>query len=168
LAASGTQTGNNYSDNPSITPDGRYIAFTSSATNLVSGGTTGETYQIFVRDTTSNTTTLISVDSSGIQANGDCQVSTISSDGRYIAFQSNATNLVADDTNRTWDIFVRDLIAGTTTRVSTGPLSVQSNGGSLTPSMTSDGSALVFQSQATNLISGGATGTQIFLRQLLP
>jgi len=168
LNASGSDTGNGYSDNPSITPDGQYIAFTSSATNLVAGGTTGGHYQIFVRNMLSNTTTLVSVDSSGIQANGDCQVSSISSDGRYIAFQSNATNLVAGDTNGTWDIFVRDLTAGTTTRVSVGVLGVESNGQSLIPSMKSDGSAVVFQSQATNLITGGTTGNQIFLRKLLP
>jgi Tol biopolymer transport system component len=116
LPAAGTQ-GDGDSNNPSISTDGRYVTFYSAAANLVAGDTNGM-FDIFMRDRQTGTTTLVSRDSTGVEGDGDSQYPSISADGRYVAFQSYATNLVAGDTNGKTDIFVRDRQTGTTTRVS--------------------------------------------------
>ncbi|MGB7895074.1 MAG: calcium-binding protein, partial [Microcoleus sp.] len=108
--------GNNDSFNPSISADGRFVAF-ASFSNLVPGDTNNQP-DIFVRDLLSNTTTRVSVDSAGNQGNSLSNNSAISADGRFVAFQSYASNLVPGDTNNQFDIFVRDLSTNTTTRAS--------------------------------------------------
>src|SRR4028119_1050699 len=100
---------------PSISADGRFVAFYSSASNIVPGDTNNRD-DIFVRDTLTNTTTRVSVDSAGNQANSNSDSPSISADGRFVAFFSAATNLVPGDTNNTVDIFVRDRLTNTTTR----------------------------------------------------
>ncbi len=114
--SSGAQ-GNDGSITPAISGDGRYVAFESSASNLVSGDTNG-VEDIFVRDCQTGTTTRVSLDSSGGEANGGSVRPAISDDGRYVAFYSEASNLVSGDLNGIGDMFVRDRQAGTTTRVS--------------------------------------------------
>ncbi|WP_445304879.1 TolB family protein, partial [Microcoleus sp. Pol17C2] len=108
--------GNNYSLSPSISADGRFVAFYSNASNLVPGD--NYNFDIFVRDTLANTTTGVSVDSAGDRGNRDSYSPSISADGRFVAFESDATNLVPGDTNNGRDIFVRDTLANTTTGVS--------------------------------------------------
>jgi Tol biopolymer transport system component len=81
------------------------VAFDSGASNLVGGDTNG-TYDIFLRDTQTGTTSRLSLDSSGVQGNGDSGSPSISADGRYVAFYSLATNLVSGDTNGKFDVFV--------------------------------------------------------------
>jgi len=103
--SSGTQ-GNGLSQDPSISADGRYVAFGSSANNLVSGDTNGQ--DVFVRDRQNGTTERVNVDSSGAQGNDLGWVPSISADGHFVVFQSEATNLVSGDTNSVRDIFVRD------------------------------------------------------------
>jgi hypothetical protein len=116
VASDGTQ-GNDYSFSPSISADGRYVAFYSYVSNLVSGDTNNAS-DIFVYDTVANTSRRISVASDGTQGNLDSSFADISADGRYVAFQSSASNLVSGDTNGRQDIFVYDTVANTTRRVS--------------------------------------------------
>jgi WD40 repeat protein len=149
VASDGTQ-GNNYSDSPSISGDGRYVAFDSGATNLVSGDT-NLMYDIFVHDALNNSTQRVSVSSSGAQANGRSFFPHISADGRYVMFDSEATNLVSGDTNGYQDVFVRDLVNNTTTRISVSSAGQQANRESLSKDISADGRYLLFSSPATNL-----------------
>jgi Tol biopolymer transport system component len=168
----GTQ-GNGNSLAPSISSDGRYVAFYSAASNLVAGDTNGVT-DIFVKDRQTGTTTRVSTDSNGMQGNGSCSVSdnftnaSISGNGRYVAFYSAASNLVAGDTNGKADIFVKDLQTGTTTRVSTHSAGTQGNGDSEHPSISGDARYVAFASSASNLVAGDTNGkADIFVKDVL-
>ncbi|WP_413612271.1 hypothetical protein [Bdellovibrio sp. HCB-110] len=149
--------GNNWSYNGGISEDGRYILFSSVATNLVAGDTNGEK-DLFVRDRQMGVTTRVSVDSSGVQANDAAGGARLSGDGRYIAFESNATNLVAGDTNGQQDIFVHDRQTGSTTRVSVDSSGTQANNDSYRTSISGDGRYVTFVSDATNLVAGDTNG----------
>src|SRR4028118_169996 len=123
--------GNDFSDSPSISADGRFVAFSSGASNLVPGDNNSQA-DIFVRDTLTNTTTLVSLDSAGNQANKASSKPSISADGRFVAFESDASNIVPGDTNsspdfRSGDVFVRDRLTNTTTRVSVDSAGNQAN-----------------------------------------
>jgi Tol biopolymer transport system component len=142
----------------SLSADGRYIVFDSKAGNLAGIDTNGN-YDVFLRDTQTGTTTCISVDGTGAAANSASYEPSVSSDGRYVAFYSMASNLVTGDTNGTWDVFVRDRQNGTTTRVSTGSGGVPANGMSFSPFISADGKAVVFASAASNLVAGDTNGT---------
>lgn len=136
--------------------NGRYAAFVSSASNLVPGDTNGAN-DVFVRDLRNVTITRISVTDAGAQANGSSDAPSISPDGNLVAFASNATNLVANDTNQAADVFVRQLRIQTTTRASVSSSGEQANGPSFTPSMGNGigtGGYVAFVSSATNLVSG--------------
>jgi Tol biopolymer transport system component len=137
-----------------ITPDGRYVVFCSSASNLVTGDTNGRS-DVFVRDRQSGTTVRASLGTGGVQGNLDAVTGTvaISADGRYVAFPSDATNLVAADTNAVTDVFIRDLVAGTTTRVSLSSFGEQGNGASSEPSLSRDGQIVAYSSLASNLVA---------------
>ena len=116
---------------------------------------------------TDGQTTRVSVDSSGIQSNDYSDSPSISADGRYVVFMSNAANLVAEDTNNTLDIFRRDLQSGQTTRVSVDSSGIQSNNYSYSPSISADGRYVVFISDADNLVAGDTNNTSdIFRRDL--
>jgi hypothetical protein len=156
--SSGAQA-NGGSDYPFISNDSRYVAFYSDASNLVSGDTNG-IGDIFVHDRQTGATTRISVDSSGNEANGenaDAFVA-ISGDGRYVAFASEATNLVSGDTNDVRDIFVHDRQTGQTTRVSVDSSGAQANNSSGAPSISNDGRYVAFSSGATNLVGNDTNG----------
>ena len=155
---SGGLPGNGGSYDPSISADGRYVSFTSAASNLVAGDTNGA-FDIFVRDLTLGITMRVSVNNAGVQGNSASDSSSVSADGRYVTFQSFASNLVAGDTNGAYDIFVRDLILGVTTRVSLDRAGVQGNGDSLSPSISADGRYVTFTSSASNLVTGDTNGT---------
>ena len=164
---SGGAEGNGYSYLPSISADGRYVAFSSNATNLVGADTNGK-YDIFVRDTVTNATTRVSVDSSGTQENGDADTPSISADGRWVAFASSASNLVSADTNAKVDIFVRDTVTNMTTRVSADSSGAEGNNDSYNPSISADGRYVAFPSAASNLVSGDTNGVvDIFVRDTL-
>ncbi|MEG4404587.1 calcium-binding protein [Microcoleus sp. MON2_D5] len=143
---------------PSISADGRFVAFHSYSSNLVPGDT-NDTYDIFVRDTLTNTTTRLSVDSADNQANGGSGTPSISGDGRFVAFNSDATNLVPGDTNEKTDIFVRDTLTNTTTRVSVDSAGNQGNNDSFDPSISADGHRVAFDSEASNLVPGDTNNT---------
>jgi Tol biopolymer transport system component len=145
--------GNGWSMVGAISADGRYVAFVSVASNLVSGDTNNGS-DIFVHDRTTGGTERISIDSSGGEANGDSSVPSISSDGRYVAFQSSATNLVSGDKNRREDVFVHDRSTGTTTRVSVDSNGTEANKESHGPKISGNGAVVAFQSFADNLVSG--------------
>src|SRR4028118_2169409 len=156
--------GNSGSGFPSISPDGRFVAFTSLASNLVPGDT-NDTNDIFVRDRLTNTTTRVSVDSAGNQANSSSESPSISADGRFVAFTSGASNIVPGDTNNTSDIFVRDTLTNTTTRVSFDSAGNQRNIDSYSPSISADGRFVAFESGASNIDLG--TDSDIFVRDRL-
>ncbi len=152
----GTQSDGN-SNSTMVCASGRYVAFHSAATNLVAGDTNGR-QDAFVRDLLTDTTTRVSVDSSGVQGNRISALPSLSADGSLVAFQSASTNLVAGDTNASTDIFVRDIDAGTTVRVSVDSLGVQANSDSTTPTISADGRYVVFASEATDLVAGDTNG----------
>jgi Tol biopolymer transport system component len=152
VSTAGAQA-NGHSLAASISVNGRYVAFYSSATNLVARDTNGRR-DVFRRDTQTGKTTRISVSSSGQQANGESFGPSIAPDGRYVAFYSDASNLVAGDTNNADDIFVRDNQTGATTRVSVTTAGDQAEGGSYSPSISADGRYVAFLSDATNLVAG--------------
>jgi Tol biopolymer transport system component len=147
-----------------ISADGRFVAFDSGAWNLVVGDTNGA-WDVFVRDRQLGTTERVSVDSGGAQGNSGSSYPSISSDGRFVAFMSDASNLVTGDTNGRWDIFVRDLQSGTTERVSVASGGPQGNNYSLVPSLSADGHFVAFSSAASNLVAGDTGGfTDVFVR----
>jgi len=156
--------GNGESFGYSISADGRYVAFQSDASNLVAGDTNASS-DVFLRDRQLGLTQRMSVDSSGTEGNGDSGLAQISADGRYVAFYSRASNLVAGDTNGQSDLFLRDTTAGTTTRLSVGPGGAQSNGYADGPSISADGRYVTFASPATTLVPGDTNGqVDVFLR----
>ncbi|MBW4565401.1 MAG: DUF4347 domain-containing protein [Mojavia pulchra JT2-VF2] len=161
----GTQ-GNNLSGAPKISADGRYVAFSSDASNLVSGDTNG-TRDVFVKDLVNGSITRISTDASGTQSNGSSYSSSISADGRYVSFYSDASNLVSGDTNGTADVFVKDLVSGSITRITTNDSGIQGNDFSQVSSISADGRYVVFHSNANNLVSDDTNSTRdVFVRDL--
>ena len=147
---------------PSISADGRFVAFTSYASNLVPGDTNG-VRDVFVRDLQTGAITLVSTDVNGNLGNKDSFQGSISADGRFVTFTSEASNLAPGDTNGDMDVFVRDLETGAVFPVSTEG----KDGGSLTPSISADGRYVVFSSAASNLVPGGTFGdTDVFVRDL--
>jgi RHS repeat-associated protein len=165
VSSSGTQA-TNISADPVLSADGHYVAFQSSASNLVSGDTNNRK-DIFVRDRTANTTTRISVSTAGAQATDASYDPAVSDDGRYIAFESVAPNLVSADTNLKSDIFLRDTQTSTTTRLSVSTSGTQGDGDSFEPAVAGNGSKVAFESASTNLVSGDTNAvTDIFVRDL--
>ena len=154
------------SDYPVVSADGRFIAFESTATNLVPGDTNGR-LDVFVRDTVTNITERVSVSTTGTQGEWNSQEPSISADGRYVAFTSYATTLVAGDTNAFRDIFVHDRITHVTTRVSKSSAGVQANGFSEYPQISGDGRFVVFQSSALNLDPPDMGFSDIFIHDRL-
>ncbi len=172
VRGAGDRPGNNSSASPSVSSNGQFVAFESDASDLVPGDTNGFK-DVFLRDTLSGTTTLVSVDASGLGGgNGVSSNPTISPDGRYILFESSAENLVPDDTNRIADLFLRDRLMGTTTLISVGaqgppgsPFGSFIHSGSA--SMSADGTRVVFVSTATNLVLGvGSSLGEVYVRDL--
>jgi Tol biopolymer transport system component len=158
--------GNGDSDTPSISADGRFVAFTSAATNLVPADTNARS-DIFVHDLTTGTTTRASVDSTGAEADGNSLEPSISADGRFVAFSSLATNLVPGDTNGVSGIFVHDRTSGGTTRASVKSSGAEANGDSFEPSISGSGRFVAFSSPATNLVPGDTNGVfDVFLHHL--
>ena len=141
----------------SISADGRYVAFTSAATNLVPGDTNGQP-DSFVHDRQTGITRRVSLNSSERQANGFSYVADISSDGRYVTFQSDATNLVSGDTNNDEDVFLRNRRTGITRRVSVSTSGKQANGFSGGGDISGDGRYVAFGSRASNLVPGDTNG----------
>jgi Tol biopolymer transport system component len=141
--------GNGESRQGSISADGRFVAFSSNATNLVPGDT-NDSPDVFVRDLRTGATSRVSIGIAGQADQGGGQPE-ISSDGRHVTFTSGATNLVAGDTNDTQDVFVRDLDAGRTERVSVSTGGLQSDGFSTDSTISADGRFVAFVSASPTL-----------------
>ncbi len=131
--------------------DNRFVAFITSVDTLVPGDTNGAT-DVFVLDRSDGSSRRASQDAASGQANADSLRPALSADGRYVAFQSYASNLVAGDTNGAVDIFVKDLQDGAISRVSSGPGGAQANAASGYPVLSGDGRLLAFSSYASNLV----------------
>jgi Tol biopolymer transport system component len=142
------------SDQAAISADGNFVAFASGATNLVAGDSNAWR-DIFVRDLTNGTSERVSVSSAAAQSNGDSREPSLSQDGRYVVFRSNALNLVGGDSNNAYDIFVHDRLSHTTERVSLTSSQEQANGNSYEPIVSADGVKVVFRSSATDLLGAG-------------
>ncbi|MBL8860306.1 MAG: PD40 domain-containing protein [Planctomycetes bacterium] len=164
LATSGAE-GNGASYAPALSLDGRFVAFTSDATNFAHSITTT---QVYLHDRQTGTTQLVSRGLLGIGGNGASGGASVSADGRYVAFTSTSTDLVALDTNGKSDIFVRDMLLGTTVRASVATGGLQSNDDSpFAPTLTPDGSRVVFTSSSSNLVANDTNGTwDVFVHDL--
>jgi hypothetical protein len=184
LGSDGVSAANGASTQPFISPDGQYVAFVSTATNLVSQATTG-TPEIYVRSTCINattscapTTTLVSLAPDGsTPASGTSAHPVVSSGGRYVAFQSTATNLVSIPTSGSQQLYWRDTCIGVSSGCTptTSLVSIASdgsspgNGASSEATISSGGRYVVFSSQATNLIGAGyvsGTPQQVYERDM--
>ena len=153
------QSGNDHSFWSSISGDGRYVAFWSYASNLVRGDTNGD--DIFVTDRLRGRTERVNVSSTGQEANhSNTEAPGISLDGRFVVFNSYASNLVPRDTNSEHDVFVRDLHTDSTTRVSVTSDGTEATGGfSAGGRISADGRFITFISAASNLVVGDTNGT---------
>lgn len=154
IASDGTQA-NDHSYSPRLSADGRYVTFYSWASNLVSLDT-NYGFDIFTHDRVTGQTTRVSVASDGTEANGDSSLSSLSADGRYVAFRSRANNLVEGDNNNQYDIFVHDRDTGQTTRVNVASDGTEATGTSTLSSisLSADGRYVTFESGANNLVAG--------------
>ena len=148
-----------------VSSSGRYIVFVSKATNLVAG-VTGTTFQIFVYDKVADAVTLVSAASGGGSGNADSFNGRVSADGRFIVFDSYATNLTAGGANGQGEVYLRDVISGVTTLASATPGGTAGNGGAFSGSISADGMRVAFVSRATDLIAGGPSGNSgdVFVR----
>ncbi len=150
-----------------MSADGRYVAFYSSASNLVANDTNG-VFDVFVRDTTANQTTRVSVASDGTEGNDQSTLTAISADGRYVVFASNASNLVRSDTNGYSDVFVRDTQTNQTARVSVASDGTEGNGDAYPGAVSADGRYIAFWSGASNLVAGDTNAAyDVFVRDTM-
>ena len=165
--STGGRQGNHSSGDASISADGRFVAFSSGATNLVSGDT-NKSDDVFVRDRATGVTGRVSVSTGAGQANNWSYLSAISADGRFVAFQSDASNLVPEDSNSEADVFVRDRLAGITRRVSISSSGAQANSYSCCATISADGTHVAFSSFASNLVPGDTNNAfDVFVRDPL-
>lgn len=164
-----TIVGNNQSQIPSISADGRTIAFESDSTNLVLGNDTNNELDVFVHDRVLDETKQVSISSEGTKGNGRSNNASISGNGRFVAFTSASSNLVPNDINTCpWgvdpgtcpDIFVHDLAANTIINVSIKSDGSQANSASDVPSISTNGRFIAFVSRATNLVTDDVNGSK--------
>jgi Tol biopolymer transport system component len=163
--------GNSSAAPPDISADGRFVAFASFASNMVPGDL-NDAFDVFVRDLQLDTTERVSVSSAEAEGDAPSTKPAINADGRYVAYSSNATNLVPMDLNEANDIFLRDRVAGTTERVSVSNSENEGNGqsdgpgirGGLSfgPDIDASGRLVVFDSIATNLVAGDTNTCEPF------
>jgi hypothetical protein len=160
-----------------LSADGRFVAFSSFANNLVPNDNNASSFggqDIFVHDRATGETTRVSVRSDGGEQNGFATNPSMSADGRFVAFESSATNLVPGDTSSEYDVFVHDRLTGETTRASVSSQGEGGNRFSVGPAISADGRFVAFSSQATNLvpndtngIGNPALGADIFVHDLV-
>jgi Tol biopolymer transport system component len=155
------------SQRPSISANGRYVAFDSDDWDLV-WGDTNDSFDVFVNDRATTVTTRVSVDDSGTQTNGDSFRPSISADGRYVAYYSEASNLVSGDANGSTDVFIYDRRSGATKRVSVAARGEEASGDSVRTGISGNGHLAAFESDATNLVPGDTNRfTDVFVRDPL-
>ena len=166
-AADGT-IGNGGSCGFAMTPDARYVAFSTQATNLVPGGDTNGDSDVLRKDLVTGSITRVSVATDGTQGNGGSGAYGISADGRYVVFESSSTNFPPGSTYHNAQVYVRDLQAGTTTEVSVTPQGAPGNQlGAGSAAISSDGRYIAFGSESTDLVAGDTNGVQdVFVRDM--
>jgi Tol biopolymer transport system component len=166
--ATGGAEGSKGSSAPALSADGRFVVFESNATTLVANDTNSLS-DIFLHDRLAVTTERVNLGPGNIQATGGNSFApSVSADGRYVAFSSKATNLVASDTNAHEDVFVHDRQTSTTTRVSVSSAGAQATDGSIGALISADGRYVAFASAAANLVADDTNGrVDIFRRDLL-
>ena len=165
-AADGTQ-GNAASTHPAISDDGRFVAFSSTATNLVGRDGRGATGDIYRKDLQTGDIVLVSANSGGVGGDGTSDLPTISSDGSKIAFESTSDDLVAGDLNGARDVFVADPSAETIVRASVDAGGGEANDVSYDARLTPDGTQVLFTSSASNLVSDDTNSQpDVFLKNL--
>jgi len=166
----GGEPADDFSGFPSLSADGRFVAFQSYASNLVADDTNHVT-DIFVYDRQNAATERVSVDSAGVQALDltgiGSELPAISADGRFVAFDSEAANLVGDDRNIVTDVFVHDRDTGATERVSLDSSGHEANDVSTQPAISGDGRFVAFESIASNLVDNDVTECEIVFDQFI-
>ncbi|MFH1217245.1 MAG: Ig-like domain-containing protein [Pseudomonadota bacterium] len=161
ISSTGTMA-NGHSYFPAISNDGNFVAFDSTATNLIPGDANGATYDVFIRNRLTGNTELVSLSAGGVQSDRDSRKPSISADGRYVAFESQATNLISGVSGR--QIYVRDQQSGTLTQASVSSSGTSGNGSSENASISADGRFVLFQSTSSNLVVNDTNGvTDIFI-----
>jgi len=172
VATSASAAGDSYM--PEMSPDGRYVLFSSAANNLVLTnsrglvpGNTLHALNVYLRDRLNGTTIMVSVNAQGDGGNGDSFPAGISTNGQYALFESLASDLVPGDSNNGNDIFIRDLVNGTTRLISVATNGASGNGNSRSAVMTPDGRFVAFASDARNLVPGDTNNlSDIFYRDV--
>jgi len=150
-----------------MSSDGRYVAFESFATNLTAQGSSGTNKQIYLHDTQGPLTIKVSMSPAGTEGNANSLNAGVSSDGRYVVFESGATNLVSGDINGQTDVFVRDTVGGITALVSVSTAGSQGNMISVEPDISDNGRYVVFESRSSTLVADTSNGfSHIFVRDL--
>lgn len=164
VSLDGTGAGNGDSIPTGISSNGQFVLFESAANNLVVGDTNGVN-DVFVRDLVADVTVLISVSTNGGAGNGTSRSSVMTPEGRFVAFVSEASNLIPGDSNGIPDVFVRDLQGGVTSLASAGAMPFLASSSEL-PLITPDGRYVTFYSTATNLVAGTTNSGEIYIRDL--
>ena len=155
--------GNGGSSSPDITADGRYVVFESDAPNLVPGDSNGA-IDVFIKDIQTGAIRRASTDALGAGGNAASTSARISADGHFVTFESAATNLVPGDTNDHTDIFIKDLLTGEIQLLTGNAAGTQALLDSYRPDLTSDGRKIVYESGASNLVSGDSNNAgDVFL-----
>jgi Tol biopolymer transport system component len=158
--------GNAHSGQGTLSDNGRFVAFTSSASNLVPDDT-NQSADVFVRDMQNGVTTRVNVSSSGITGPSTLGAADISGDGRFVTFTSESDQLIDGDSNARPDVFVHDRLTGGTQRASLSGSDQQADDYSSAAAISGDGRTVAFLSRATNLVAGDANGsTDVFLRDI--
>jgi len=155
-----SDTGGGNSTVPSLSGDGRYVLFLSEARNLAANDNHAPYLNVYLHELIASDVALISVNMSGVGGGDDnASAPTISSNGQWVAFQSAASNLAVNDTNKASDIFLRDVVNGATTLITRSTNAVSSaNGASTTPLLSSEGGMVIFESTASDLVVGDTNG----------
>jgi Tol biopolymer transport system component len=167
VSTDGILVGDHPSDKPAISADGRFVAFMSQADNLVGDQPVGTTWNVFVRDRLYGTTNMMSVSTNGARGNNGSYDPAVSANGRYVAFDSDASNLVANDNGSHTDVFVHDCLLQTTTLLSraSGISGTQGSDVSNRPAISADGRYVAFDSNAPNLVlNSGSQHRNVFIR----
>lgn len=152
---------------PAISEDARFVTFASMASNLVPGDVRNERFDIFLRDRLVGTTDKISLSSERRTGNDESWRSAVSNDGRWVAFESLASNLVPEDFNETWDVFLRDRLEGQTILVSQSSSGEKGSDASFLHTITPDGRFIAFTSAADNLVADDSNGFEdVFVRDM--
>ena len=163
--STGGAVANALTGDTTISGSGDLVAFVSSADNLVTGDT-NDTYDVFIRQISTNTTTRVTKPGGG-QLDGDAQTPSLSSTGRYLAFTSDSPTIDPDDDNGVRDVFRWDRQTNTFVRASVTTSGIEGNGYSTSPSITGDGRSIAFISDSTNLYPADANGaTDVFRRDI--